>query len=42
MAVCVIYSLFLFQSDRPGTTRLLRVKVLAGVNLAKKDIFGAR
>lgn len=29
------------QGEPPGTTRLLRVKVLNGVNLAKKDIFGA-
>ncbi|ELT89361.1 hypothetical protein CAPTEDRAFT_220633 [Capitella teleta] len=27
--------------DPPGTTRLLRVRVIAGVHLAKKDIFGA-
>ncbi|XP_064610095.1 LOW QUALITY PROTEIN: E3 ubiquitin-protein ligase NEDD4-like [Liolophura sinensis] len=37
-----------FHEGRPrlrrspsGTTRLLRVRVIAGVNLAKKDIFGA-
>ncbi|KAK2142826.1 hypothetical protein LSH36_909g00076 [Paralvinella palmiformis] len=29
------------EGDRPGT-KVLRVHVLAGVNLAKKDIFGAR
>jgi len=30
------------QSDQPGTTKILRIKILNGVNLAKKDIFGAR
>ncbi|KAL5005295.1 hypothetical protein ScPMuIL_018751 [Solemya velum] len=29
------------QTDPPGTTRVLRIKVIAGSNLAKKDIFGA-
>ncbi|XP_070202594.1 E3 ubiquitin-protein ligase NEDD4-like isoform X3 [Littorina saxatilis] len=29
------------QNDTTGTTRLLRIKVIEGVNLAKKDIFGA-
>lgn len=38
----IIYMFYLFQGEPPGTTRLLRVKVLNGVNLAKKDIFGAR
>lgn len=41
-----LYSKFLIfllpQGDAPGTTRLLRVRVIAGVHLAKKDIFGAR
>lgn len=30
------------QNDTSGTTRLLRIKVIEGINLAKKDIFGAR
>lgn len=29
------------SNDTSGTTRLLRLKVIEGVNLAKKDIFGA-
>lgn len=29
------------QSDQPGTTQVLRVRIIAGTNLAKKDIFGA-
>ncbi|XP_029648348.1 E3 ubiquitin-protein ligase NEDD4 isoform X2 [Octopus sinensis] len=29
------------QSDVPGTTQIIHVKIIAGVNLAKKDIFGA-
>ncbi|XP_048258981.1 E3 ubiquitin-protein ligase NEDD4-like isoform X2 [Haliotis rufescens] len=29
------------SNEPPGTTRLLRIKVEQGVNLAKKDIFGA-
>ncbi|XP_021360527.1 E3 ubiquitin-protein ligase NEDD4-like isoform X4 [Mizuhopecten yessoensis] len=29
------------SSDQPGTTRVLRIKVISGTNLAKKDIFGA-
>ncbi|XP_061173207.1 E3 ubiquitin-protein ligase NEDD4-like isoform X1 [Saccostrea echinata] len=35
------YGLRFMPGEPPGTTRLLRVKVLNGVNLAKKDIFGA-
>jgi hypothetical protein len=31
-----------FQADQPGTTKVLRVKVISSSNLAKKDIFGAR
>jgi hypothetical protein len=31
-----------FQGDPNGVTRVLRVKVIAGIHLAKKDIFGAR
>lgn len=33
---------YALQNDSSGTTRLLRIKVIEGVNLAKKDIFGAR
>ena len=31
-----------FQGELPGTTKILRLKVICGNNLAKKDIFGAR
>lgn len=35
--------MFCILQDVPeGTTKLLRVKIIEGVNLAKKDIFGAR
>ena len=33
---------YVLQNESSGTTRLLRIKVIEGVNLAKKDIFGAR
>ncbi|KAK7496832.1 hypothetical protein BaRGS_00011812 [Batillaria attramentaria] len=36
-----IYGLPALENDTTGTTRLLRIKVIEGVNLAKKDIFGA-
>ncbi|XP_050400244.1 E3 ubiquitin-protein ligase NEDD4 isoform X2 [Patella vulgata] len=36
-----IYGLPEIPSDQPGTTRLLRIKIVEGVNLARKDIFGA-
>ncbi|NP_001164707.1 neural precursor cell expressed, developmentally down-regulated 4-like [Saccoglossus kowalevskii] len=36
-----VHGLRLIEGDPPGTTRILRVKVVAGLNLAKKDIFGA-
>ncbi|PVD19538.1 hypothetical protein C0Q70_20027 [Pomacea canaliculata] len=36
-----IYGLPEIQNDTSGTTRLLRIKVIEGINLAKKDIFGA-
>ncbi|XP_052098137.1 E3 ubiquitin-protein ligase NEDD4-like isoform X1 [Mytilus californianus] len=36
-----IYGLQEQPSDPPGTTKLLRIKVIKGENLAKKDIFGA-
>lgn len=42
LLILISYMFYLFQGEPPGTTRLLRVKVLNGVNLAKKDIFGAR
>lgn len=29
------------EADAPGTTRLLRIKIISGNSLAKKDIFGA-
>ncbi|KAL8615914.1 hypothetical protein ACOMHN_034590 [Nucella lapillus] len=36
-----IFGLPEIENDTSGTTRLLRIKVIEGVNLAKKDIFGA-
>lgn len=36
----VFHGVFLFQAD--GSIRRLRLKVVAGHTLAKKDIFGAR
>ncbi|XP_062569562.1 E3 ubiquitin-protein ligase NEDD4-like [Saccostrea cucullata] len=41
MASMRTFGLRYMPGEPPGTTRLLRVKVLNGVNLAKKDIFGA-
>ncbi|XP_070542382.1 E3 ubiquitin-protein ligase NEDD4-like isoform X2 [Ptychodera flava] len=39
--MATIHGLGQISGDAPGTTRILRVKVVAGLNLAKKDIFGA-
>ena len=36
-----IYGLQERSTDPPGTTKLLRIKIIKGENLAKKDIFGA-
>nr|XP_022331309.1 E3 ubiquitin-protein ligase NEDD4-like isoform X2 [Crassostrea virginica] len=35
------YGLKYMPGEPPGTTRLLRIKIISGVKLAKKDIFGA-
>ena len=40
LGLCMFY--LIIQVDQPGTTRLLKIKVESGKNLAKKDIFGAR
>lgn len=39
-AIDLIWNFFLFQSEE-GTSQL-RIKILSGQSLAKKDIFGAR
>ncbi|XP_077988397.1 E3 ubiquitin-protein ligase NEDD4-like isoform X2 [Glandiceps talaboti] len=39
--MAAIHGLSQIEGDAPGTTRILRVKVVAGLHLAKKDIFGA-
>ncbi|XP_041464657.1 E3 ubiquitin-protein ligase NEDD4-like isoform X1 [Lytechinus variegatus] len=39
--MATIYGLPEMQGEAPGTTRILKVRVIEGKDLAKKDIFGA-